>query len=47
MLSSYRISKLPTHIVINRDGIVMSAEFGEQGFRTLWGLLNKAGLEVE
>jgi thiol-disulfide isomerase/thioredoxin len=43
----YRISALPTYIVIDRTGAVFSAAEGDQGLGDLKKLLKKAGLELD
>ena len=43
----YQIGAFPTYIVIGRDGEVMAAEEGDQGFGELRKLLKKAGVEAE
>jgi thiol-disulfide isomerase/thioredoxin len=43
----YRISVLPTYIVIQADGTIASAAHGDQGFSDLRKLLKKSGLEVD
>ena len=47
MPTAYEVSALPTYIVIDRDGTVVSAVEGDQGFSDLKKLLQKAGLDVE
>jgi thiol-disulfide isomerase/thioredoxin len=44
---AYHAARIPTYIVIDRDGTVAAAETGDQGFRELRRLLTKAGLEIE
>jgi thiol-disulfide isomerase/thioredoxin len=44
---AYQAARIPTYIVIDRDGTVAAAETGDQGFRELRRLLTKAGLEIE
>ena len=43
----YQIGVFPTYIVIERDGTVVSAAEGDQGFGELRKMLKKAGLEAE
>ena len=43
----YRVSALPTYIVIDRSGNVSSATEGDRGFAELATLLKKAGLEPD
>jgi thiol-disulfide isomerase/thioredoxin len=43
----YQISAFPTYIVIDRDGTVISAVEGDQGFADLRKLLRNAGLEID
>ena len=44
---AYEAARIPTYIVIDRDGTVAAAEQGDQGFGALRKLLTKAGLEIE
>jgi thiol-disulfide isomerase/thioredoxin len=43
----YRVSRIPTYIVIDRDGTISAAVQGDQGFSELRELLEKAGLAVK
>lgn len=43
----YQIAAFPTYIVIDKDGAVVSAVEGDQGFGELRRLLKKAGMELE
>jgi thiol-disulfide isomerase/thioredoxin len=45
--NEYRIELLPTYIVIEPDGTLVSAVEGDQGFSDLRKLLKKAGLDTE
>lgn len=45
--AAYQIGTFPTYVVIDKDGAVMSAVDGDQGFGELRKLLKKAGLEVK
>lgn len=45
MVSAYRISALPTYILIGRDGTVIDTQVGSAGPEALRSLLAKAGLK--
>jgi len=47
MPAAYHVSAIPTYVVVDRDGTVISAVEGDKGFSDLKSLLKKAGLEVE
>ncbi len=43
----YQIRAFPTYIVVARDGTLVTAEEGDQGFGRLRKILQKAGMETE
>jgi thiol-disulfide isomerase/thioredoxin len=43
----YQVEALPTYIVIGRDGAVVAATEGNQGFSELRRILKRAGLDVD
>ena len=44
---AYQVDALPTYLIIDPDGVLVTAEQGDQGFLRLRKDLEKAGLKAE